>query len=111
MSRKLSSDAVWPQFCVKLPVGKEKQKIRAAWAYMLGKVIVQGGPFAGAPKSDHLEKIVDKAMKLFPWGPPKRKMGRRRPLGVTNAEYEAWLREVFGRTVPSPISYSCASYA
>ena len=65
---------------------------------MLGKVAVQGGPFAGAPKSDHLETLVDKATKPFPWGLHERRKGWRRPLGVENAEYDKRIRDVFGRT-------------
>ena len=83
---------------------------------MLEKVIAQGGTFAGAPKSDHLEQLADKTMKSPPWGLPKRKKDWHhptllafRPLGVENAEYETWLRDVFGRTVPGAISYSCVS--
>lgn len=97
-------DEVWPHRSVHLPFETQKKEIREIWKYMLGKVIIPGGPFAGAPKSDHLGKIVDKAVRLSPWGIPERCKGWRRPIGVQNSEYEEWLRTVFGRTAPSPIS-------
>ena len=106
MAEKLSSDDAYPSYHEKVPVGADKTRVRAMWKYVLEKVVVQGGPFGGEPRSEHLEKLIDTSTRLFPWGLPQRGKGWRRPLGVGNAEYDKWLRAVFGRTVPSPISYS-----
>ena len=49
--------------------------------------------------------IVTTAMEIFPWGAPQRRLGWRRPDLLTgSSKYQVWLKEVFGRTVPTPIS-------
>ena len=109
VAKMLASDEVWPPIGAKLPSGEVKLQIREIWKYMIGKVIAQCGPFAGVPKSDHLDELVSTEVRLLPWGLPRRNMGWRRPLGVGNSEYVACVRAVFARAVHSPISDSCVS--
>ena len=80
------------------------------WEFMLERVVMQGGPFSGVRRSDKLDKLVKDAIKLFPWGIPENNCGWNRPnLSVENREYVDWIREVFGRTVPTPISNTVVS--
>ena len=44
------------------------------------------------------------AVKLFPDGPPKRYEGWNIPNGVCRDDYVSFLRSLFGRSIPSPIS-------
>ena len=77
---------------------------------MLERVVMQGGPFSGVRKSDKLDKLAKDAVKLFPCGIPKSNCGWNRPnLSIGNREYVGWIREVFGRTVPTPISNTVVS--
>ena len=71
---------------------------------MLEKVVRQGGPFAGMDKTGQFEDLVDTAVRLFPTGLPGRKKRWGIPNGVSVSEYGPFLRKVFTRTVPTPIS-------
>ena len=80
------------------------ESVRSIWKYMLQKVTIQGGPFAGFDKSDQLEELVDTAVRLFPTGIPDRSKKWTLPHGVLVTEYAPFLKKVFLRTVPTPIS-------
>ena len=54
----LVSPNVWPIVPLKPPTGANKKNIRAIWKLILERVVTQGGPFAGIPKSDKVEKLV-----------------------------------------------------
>ena len=54
----LISPNTWPDPHTKLPTGAVKKNIRAMWELALERVVIQGGPFAGAPKSEKLDKLV-----------------------------------------------------
>ena len=77
---------------------------RYTWSYVLGKVMRQGGPFAGVYKTEVFENTVDTAVRLFPDGIPDRSKKWVIPQGVALAEYGAFLKKVFNRTIPTPIS-------
>ena len=95
----------WPCSERMIPTGEEKRNIRNSWAYLLEKVILQRGPFSETRKSDNLDKLIGTAVKLFPWGIPSRYYGWRcAPYLVESTEYEDWLKQIFNRTVPTPIS-------
>ena len=53
---------------------------------------------------ENSEALVDVATRLFPHGIPNRNQKWIIPDGVSPSEYEAFLRKVFIRTVPTPIS-------
>ena len=53
----LITPTIWPESPMKLPTGADKN-IRDMWEFMLKRVVMQGGPFAGTPKSDKLEKLA-----------------------------------------------------
>ena len=38
------------------------------WEFALGRVVMQGGPYAGVRKSDKLDKLVNEAARLFSCG-------------------------------------------
>ena len=68
------------------------------------KIVRQGGPFAGHEKTDQFEELVNQAMRLFPHGIPDRRMKWKIPPGVDVGEYGPFLKKVFVRTAPTPIS-------
>ena len=74
------------------------------WSYVLEKVTRQGGPFAGHAKTDQFESLVKTAVRLFPAGIPDRHCKWERPEEVLPSEYAPFLKKVFTRTVPTPIS-------
>ena len=103
--RMLARVSVWPVIGRRLPNGQDKKEIWQMWEFALGRVVAQDGPFAGVRKSDKLDKLANEAVRLFPWGIPGRHNGWRIPsLAVENMEYVNWIKEVFARTAPSPIS-------
>ena len=77
---------------------------RAIWSYFLEKIAHQGGPFAGHAKTQQFEELVDKAVSLFPDGIPSRNRKWRLPDGVDPSEFGKFLKKVFTRTIPTPIS-------
>ena len=90
------------------PKGASKRpdavSVRYIWSYVLGKVMRQGGPFGGVYKTEVFENTVEAAVRLFPDGIPERSKKWVIPQGVALAEYGAFLKKVFTRTVPTPIS-------
>ena len=71
---------------------------------MLEKVARQGGPFAGIDKAGQYGDLVDTAMGVSTEGFPRGKQRWGNPNGVHVSEYVPFLKEVFTRTVPTPIS-------
>ena len=55
----LVSPNVWPRSPMKFPADTAKKNIRAMWTLMLERVVSQGGPFTGTPKSDKLENLAE----------------------------------------------------
>ena len=80
------------------------ESVRLIWSYVLEKITRQGGPFAGHTKTDQFEQLVDKAIRLFPDGIPCRRSKRKVTDGVSPSEYGQFLKKVFVRTIPTPIS-------
>ena len=80
------------------------EKSRAIWSYVLEKVARQGGPFAGHAKTDKFEQLVTQAVRLFPEGIPDRHRKWNVPAGVSPVDYGPFLKKVFVRTIPTPIS-------
>ena len=80
------------------------ESVRVIWSYVLEKIMRQGGPFAGAYKSDRLEELIDMAVRLYPDGIPDRALKWRIPEGVSVLEYAPFLSKIFTRTAPTPIS-------
>ena len=102
--KMLTGVSAWPVIGRRLPTGGKKN-IRQMWEFVVVGVVMQGGPFAGVRKSDKIDNLCNAAARLFPWGIPDRHNGRRRPsLAVGNTEYVKWVKEVFARTAPPPIS-------
>ena len=64
----------------------------------------QGGPFVGVVKSEKLDLLIDAAMRISPEGPPMRGIKRVAVRNISPDVYTKWFRELFGRTVPTPIS-------
>ena len=63
-------------------------------AYVLEKVVRQGGPFAGMGKTGQFEELVDAAVRLLPDGLPDRKKRWGIPNGVSVSEYGPFLKKV-----------------
>ena len=69
-------------------------EVHGVWAYVLEKVVRQGGPFAGTDRTDRLEQLVNTATRLFPLGIPNRREKWKVPDGVQVSEYPPFLRKV-----------------
>ena len=87
-----------------LPV--KKKTIRAARAYLLGKVTPPtGGLSLKQLKSPIWKNLLRQKWNYFPAGIPVRSSGWRRfPYLVENAEYDEWLEDFPNRTAPTPIA-------
>lgn len=48
-----------PHLDAKRPTGIAKKNIRATWKFILERVVCQGGPFPGTPKTDKLENLAN----------------------------------------------------
>ena len=119
----LNTTEVWPPNSMTKHTLQAKGVARETWRFVLEKVIAQGGPYVGRIKSEKLDPVithpfflviiipdalVSTAVRLFPWGVPKRSSGWRRPhLKVENSEYQARLKEIPRRTVPTPNLKQC----
>ena len=80
------------------------ESCRAIWGYFLEKIVRQGGPFAGYSSTENFERLLSTAVRLFPGGIPSRRQKWKVPDGVAPSEYGQFLKRVFVRTIPSPIS-------
>ena len=54
----LFSPSIWPDLNVKRPTGIMKKNIRESWKFILERVVCQGGPFSGTPKTDYVDSLV-----------------------------------------------------
>ena len=77
-------------------IGREinGEEARPIWAYELGKVVRKVGPFRGVEKKDHFDKLVDTAVRIFPYGIPAKIRKWQVPDGVQISEYSPFLRKV-----------------
>ena len=71
----LATNATRPVDSRKPPTGVPKANVRATWKFALEKVVRQGGPYAGHPKTEKLDSLVTSEVRLLPWGVPGRRLG------------------------------------
>ena len=82
------------------------EEARPIWAYVLGKVGRQCGPFRGVEKTDHLDRLVDTAVRLFPCGAPGRNRKWQVPDSARISEYAPLSSEV---AISMSLTVYCAS--
>ena len=77
---------------------------REIWSAALEKITRHGGPYVADESTDQFYSAADVAVRLCPSGLPDRRKRRVVPEGVDVSEYAHFLKKIFTRVAPAPIS-------